>query len=119
MDTGVTAHLHADPGILHYVRNNAMNPFVYVENGSRIPVSATGDTHLPFSYSFRPLRLNSVLITPDIIKNLVSVRRFARDNKCSIEFDEFGFSVHDFQTKRTLLQCDSTGNLYPVMKPST
>nr|GEX55418.1 copia protein [Tanacetum cinerariifolium] len=37
---------------------------------------------------------------------------------CSIEFDSFGFSVKDFMTRRVLLRCDSTGDLYPVMAPS-
>ncbi|GJT13083.1 hypothetical protein Tco_0860125 [Tanacetum coccineum] len=43
---------------------------------------------------------------------------FVRDNNCTIEFDEFGFSVKDFMTRWVLLRCDSTGDLYPVMAPS-
>ncbi|GKB81397.1 hypothetical protein Tco_0948292 [Tanacetum coccineum] len=34
------------------------------------------------------------------------------------EFDPFGFFVKDFQNDQVLLCCDSTGPLYPVMKPS-
>ncbi|GKA90375.1 ribonuclease H-like domain-containing protein [Tanacetum coccineum] len=34
------------------------------------------------------------------------------------EVDPFVFPVKDFQTHRLLLRCDSTGPLYPVMKPS-
>ncbi|GKG50318.1 ribonuclease H-like domain-containing protein, partial [Tanacetum coccineum] len=33
-------------------------------------------------------------------------------------FDAFGFSVKDFLMRRVLLQCDSTGDLYPVIAPS-
>ncbi|GKC06877.1 ribonuclease H-like domain-containing protein [Tanacetum coccineum] len=44
--------------------------------------------------------------------------QFTRDNKCSVEFDEFGFSVKDFLTRHILLKCDSSGDLYPVTKPS-
>nr|GEW01429.1 ribonuclease H-like domain-containing protein [Tanacetum cinerariifolium] len=43
---------------------------------------------------------------------------FVRDNYCTVEFDAFGFSVKDFLTCRVLLRCDSTGDLYSVMKPS-
>nr|GEX24738.1 hypothetical protein [Tanacetum cinerariifolium] len=43
---------------------------------------------------------------------------FVRDNNCTIEFDAFGFSVKDFMTRRVLLRCDSTGDLYPVTYPS-
>nr|GEU99862.1 ribonuclease H-like domain-containing protein [Tanacetum cinerariifolium] len=36
-----------------------------------------------------------------------------------LEFDPFGFSVKDFITRWVLLRCNSTGDLYPVTKPST
>ncbi|GJU87777.1 ribonuclease H-like domain-containing protein [Tanacetum coccineum] len=81
------------------------------------PVTNSG--HSVLSTPFRPLRLNNVLITPNIVKNLISVRQFVRDNSCTVEFDPFGFSVKDFITRRVLLRCDSTGELYPVTKPST
>ncbi|GJT44895.1 ribonuclease H-like domain-containing protein [Tanacetum coccineum] len=66
----------------------------------------------------RPLYLHNVRVTPNIIKNLIYVRQFTRDNKCTIEFDEFGFSVKDFLTRHILLRCDNSGDLYPVTKPS-
>ncbi|GKE97518.1 ribonuclease H-like domain-containing protein, partial [Tanacetum coccineum] len=44
---------------------------------------------------------------------------FVLDNYCTVEFDAFGFSVKDFLTRRVLLRCDSTEDLYPVTKPST
>nr|GEV51027.1 hypothetical protein [Tanacetum cinerariifolium] len=40
------------------------------------------------------------------------------DNKCSVEFDEFGFSIKDFLTRHIILRCDSSGDLYPVTKSS-
>ncbi|GJY36138.1 replication protein A 70 kDa DNA-binding subunit B [Tanacetum coccineum] len=66
----------------------------------------------------RPLHLHNVLVTPNIIKNLIYVRQFTRDNKCIVEFDEFGFSVKDFLNRLILLRCNSSGDLYPVTKPS-
>ncbi|GJV77485.1 hypothetical protein Tco_1509069, partial [Tanacetum coccineum] len=44
---------------------------------------------------------------------------FTRDNNCTIEFDAFGFSAKDYLTRHILLRCDSSGDLYPVTKPST
>ncbi|KAL4555611.1 hypothetical protein LXL04_038235 [Taraxacum kok-saghyz] len=119
MDTGATAHLHNDTGILKSFSNTcSFSDFsVLVGNGSRIPVTKSGHSTLG-SNPFRTLHLKNILITPQIIKNLVSVRKFTRDNKCSIKFDEFGFSVKDFRTKQTLLRCDSTGDLYPVTSSS-
>ncbi|GJY10794.1 ribonuclease H-like domain-containing protein [Tanacetum coccineum] len=42
------------------------------------------------------------------------LKQSLRNNKCTIEFDEFGFSVKDYWTRQILLRCDSTGDLYPV-----
>nr|GEW95363.1 ribonuclease H-like domain-containing protein [Tanacetum cinerariifolium] len=42
-----------------------------------------------------------------------------QDNDCTIKFDAFGFSVKEFLTRHILLRCDSSGDLYPVTKPST
>nr|GEW14646.1 probable receptor-like protein kinase At5g47070 [Tanacetum cinerariifolium] len=44
--------------------------------------------------------------------------QFTRDNNCTVEFDAFGFSVKDFLTRRILLRCDSSGDLYPVTSSS-
>ncbi|GJZ00830.1 hypothetical protein Tco_0518259 [Tanacetum coccineum] len=77
-----------------------------------IPVTNTGHSILPTPT--KSLHLNNVLITPHIVKNLI----FVRDNNCTIEFDAFGFSVKNFLTRRVLLRCDSTGDLYPVTASS-
>ncbi|KAJ9566937.1 hypothetical protein OSB04_002903 [Centaurea solstitialis] len=111
MDTGATNHLASDTGILNSISNmNKLNS-VLVGNGTSIPVTHTGHSTL---YSLhRPLHLHNVLITPEIIKNLISVRKFTTDNITSIEFDPFGFSVKDLLTKQLLLRSDSSGDLYP------
>jgi hypothetical protein len=45
-------------------------------------------------------------------RNLLSVRQFTHDNNYSIEFDALGFSVKDIPSRRLMLRCDSTGDLY-------
>ncbi|GJX67396.1 ribonuclease H-like domain-containing protein [Tanacetum coccineum] len=116
MDTGASSHLNDSVTNLSDVFNSCMYPSVSVGDGHSIPVTNTGHSILPTSV--RPLHLNNVLITPNIVKNLISVRQFVRDNNCTVEFDAFGFSVKDFMTRRVLLRCDSTGDLYPVTAPS-
>nr|GEX65898.1 pectinesterase inhibitor [Tanacetum cinerariifolium] len=44
----------------------------------------------------------------------IRVRKFTTDNKCSIDFDPYGFTVQDYHARQTLLRCDSTGDLYPL-----
>ncbi|GKB22141.1 ribonuclease H-like domain-containing protein, partial [Tanacetum coccineum] len=117
MDTGASSHLNDSVHCLSDIFNMCIYPSVAVGDGRFIPVTNSG--HSILSTPFRPLRLNNVLITPNIVKNLISVRQFFCDNSCTVEFDSFGFSVKDFLTRRVLLRCDSTGDLYPVTKPST
>jgi hypothetical protein len=74
-------------------------------------------THLSFPH--RNLVLNNVLVSPHIIKNSISIRRFTTDNNCSIEFDPFGLSVKDLQTRNVIARCNSSGNLYPFFSPAT
>lgn len=112
MDSGATSHLTGSAGMIMSNLKNASHQSVVVGNGSKIPVTYSGSTYLPSSS--RPLALNNVLVTPQIIKNLVSVRKFTTDNWCSVEFDPFGFSVKDLLTRKTLLRSNSQGDLYSV-----
>ncbi|KAJ9535086.1 hypothetical protein OSB04_un001838 [Centaurea solstitialis] len=115
------ADWYMDTGLLHIFMptqvSSSLLAIISVGDGSRIPVTHMGTTTLTHN-PYRTLSLNNVLITPQIIKNLISVRQFTRDNKCTIEFDEFGFSVKDYRTRQILLRCDSTSDLYPVTAPS-
>ncbi|GJZ84766.1 ribonuclease H-like domain-containing protein [Tanacetum coccineum] len=117
IDTGASSHLNSSASNLSTIFNQRLFPSVHVGDGALIPVTNTEHSIIPSSH--RPLHLHNVLVTPNIIKNLISVRQFTRDNNCTIEFDAFGFSVKDFLTRHILLRCDSSGDLYPVTKPST
>jgi hypothetical protein len=80
-----------------------------VGNRSSLPVTSVGDTALT-----DPFYLNNVLVTSDIIQNLLSVHRFTTDNWCSMEFDPFDLSVKDLLTKNMIIRCDSLGLLYTM-----
>nr|GEY85628.1 reverse transcriptase domain-containing protein [Tanacetum cinerariifolium] len=116
LDTCASSHLNNSFNSLSENFNTCMYPSVSVGNGHSLPVTNMGHSILPTPT--RSLHLNNVLITPHIVKNLIFVREFVRYNNCTIEFDAFGFSVKDFLTRRVLLRCDSTGDLYPVTAPS-
>ncbi|GKC78628.1 ribonuclease H-like domain-containing protein, partial [Tanacetum coccineum] len=112
MDTGASSHLNDSVSSLSDIFNMCIYPSISVGDGHSIPVTNSGHSILPTFH--RPLHLHNPFITPNIVKNLIYVRQFVRDNSCTIEFDAFGFSVKDFLTRRVLLRCDSTGDLYPV-----
>nr|GEV11441.1 ribonuclease H-like domain-containing protein [Tanacetum cinerariifolium] len=98
MDTGASSHLNNSVSSLSIVFNTCMYPSISIGDGHSIAVTNTGHNILPTPLN--SLHLNIVLITPHIIKNLIFVRQFVRDNNCTIEFDAFGFSVKDFMTRR-------------------
>ncbi|GJT57119.1 ribonuclease H-like domain-containing protein [Tanacetum coccineum] len=112
MDTEASFHLADNTCILTSFSNSSIYSSVFVGNGNFIPVTHTGHNFL--HTSSKPLQPNHILVTPHIIKNLIYVRKFTRDNDVSIKFDSYGFSVRDYQTRRILLRCDSTGDLYQV-----
>ncbi|GJT96439.1 ribonuclease H-like domain-containing protein [Tanacetum coccineum] len=117
MDTGASSHLNFNASNLSTIFDKRLFSSVHVGDGTSIPVTNTGYSIIPSHH--RPLHLHKVLVTPNIIKNLISVRQFTRDNNCTIEFDAFGFSVKDYLTRHILFRCDSSSDLYPVTKPST
>jgi len=85
---------------------------IVVGNGSIMPVTTTGSTELPSS-----LRLNNVLVSPQLIKNLISVRQFTIDNNCFVEFDPAGCSVKVLPSRTEIVRCNSSGPLYPLRLP--
>nr|GEV19961.1 ribonuclease H-like domain-containing protein [Tanacetum cinerariifolium] len=117
MNTGATSYLISNARHLRTIFNKRLFPSIHVGDDNSIPITNTGHNIIPSIH--RPLYLHNVLVTPNVIKNLIYVRQFTRDNNCTIKFDVFGFSVNDFLTCHILLQCDSSGDLYPVTTPST
>jgi hypothetical protein len=90
---------------------------IVVGNGSALPVTHTG--HHNILTTSTPLSLRNVLVSPKLVKNLISVKALTRDNPVNVEFDNLGFFVKERQTKTVILRCDDGGDLYPVTAPTT
>lgn len=86
---------------------------ITVENGNLIPIHGCGHTILP--NPFPPLSLNNVIHGHDLIKNLISMRKFTVDNNVFVEFDPFNFFVKNFETGLPIMRCNSMRYLYPIM----
>jgi hypothetical protein len=95
MDTGVDCHMTSDFGnLLSSQPPSSYHPTsIVIGNGSLLSVTSTSHTLL--SALNRPLHLHHIFVSPNIIKNLISVRQFTTDNQVSVEFDPFGLSVKD------------------------
>ena len=113
MDTGAISHMIWAQGTLinYFPLKHRLDNAIIVGNGQMIPVHGHGQISLPSSNE--SLTLTYVLHASKLIKNLISVRKFTRDNLVSVEFDPFGFSVKDLATKNVILRSNSTGDLYP------
>jgi hypothetical protein len=110
-DSDATHHTTPSVGNISTLRPLASsNPCsIIVGNGSSLPITSVGDSVLP-----GPFYLNNILLAPDMIQSLHSVRRFTTDNWCSMEFDPFGLSVKDLTTKNMIVRSNSTGPLYTM-----
>jgi hypothetical protein len=91
-DSDASNHTTSDAGNLTSVHpSTSTDPSsIIVGNGLALQVTSVGDSAL-----LGPFYLNNVLVTPNIIQNLLSVHRFTTDNWCSMEFDPFGLFVKD------------------------
>jgi hypothetical protein len=113
MDSSASSHMTGKQGTLtkYFTLVPHQSSHIVVGNGSRLPIFGTDHTHL------RAPNINfllaSVLHTPGLVSNLISVRKFTKDNWCSVEFDPFGFSVKDLITKNTILRSNNFSDLYP------
>jgi hypothetical protein len=76
-DSDASNHTTSSAGNLTYVRPPLpTNPLsIVVGNRSSLPVTSVGNTTFP-----DPFYLKNIIVTPDIIQNLLYVRRFTTDN---------------------------------------
>jgi hypothetical protein len=94
-DSDASNHTTSDVVHLTFVRPpTSTNPSsIIIGNGSALPITSVGDLVLPGLFY-----LNNVIVTPDIIQNLLSIRYFTAGNWCFMEFDPFDLSVKDLYT---------------------
>lgn len=112
MDSGATAHMTAHPSNLTSSTPVHTPTRITVGNGSSLPITHIGSASFPSTST--PINMSNVLFSPDLVTNLVSVRRLTRENPLTVEFDGVGFSVKDARTRMVLHRCESPDELYPV-----
>jgi hypothetical protein len=110
-DSGVTYHTTPSVGNIFTLRPlTSSNPSsIVVGNDSSLLITSVGDSVLP-----RPFYLNNILLAPNIVQSLLSIRCFTTDNWCSMEFDPFNLSMKDLTTKNMIVRSNSTGLLYTM-----
>jgi hypothetical protein len=85
-DSDATHHTTPLVGSISTLRPfTSSNPSsIIVGNESSLPITSVGDSVLP-----GPFYLNNILLAPDMVQSLLSVRRFTTDSCCSMQFDQY------------------------------
>ena len=89
LDSGASAHMSSNPGNLHSLHPFHSSSKIIVGSGAHLPITHVGQGS-PITTNF-PLVLRNVLLSPSLIKNLLSVCKLTTDNFVSIEFDPWFF----------------------------
>ena len=89
-DSGASFHTTPDASILSSVRPPHPSCPSSIMDGDRSCLPVTVVDSAPGSF-----RLPNVLVAPQMIYNLLSIRQFTANNSCSIEFDSSGLTVKD------------------------
>jgi histone deacetylase 1/2 len=110
-DSGASSHMSSSCNMLSSFTSSPFSS-ITLGDGSSIPISCVGQSHIPTKN--KPLLLRDVLVAPALIKKFIFVRKFTRDNLVSAEFDPFGLSVKDFRTKEEIARFNSSGDLYSL-----
>jgi len=113
-DSGASFHTTPDAGILSSVRppHPSCPSSIMIGDGSCLPTTSVGSALGSF-------RLPNVLVAPQIVHNLLSIRQFTAGNSYSVKFDSFGLTVKDSASQRPLLRCDSSRPLYTLSLPTS
>jgi hypothetical protein len=82
---------------------------IVVDNISSLLVTLVNNTTFP-----SPFYLDNILVTINIIQNLLSGHRFTIDNWCSMEFDPYGLSVKDLSSQNVIARCNNLRPLYTM-----
>jgi hypothetical protein len=115
-DSDATHHTTPSVGNISTLRRLASSNHssIVIGNGFSLPITSVGDSVLP-----GPFYLNNILLAPDMVQSLLSVRRFTTDNWCSMKFDRFGLSAKDLTIKNVIVRLNSTNPLYTMRIPKS
>jgi hypothetical protein len=111
-DTGTSDHITSDLDRLALHERYHGNDQVQVGNGSGLRIMHIG--HSSINIVDHPLALCNVLHVLEIVKPLMFVHKFSRDNDVFFEYHPWHFSIKDRQSRRSLLDGLCESGLYPI-----
>lgn len=115
-DTAATDHLTNDLDKLTMKEQYRGHDHVQTANGEGMRITHIVQSTLPTSS--HPLHLKNILHVPSVTRNLLSVKKFAYDNKVFFEFHPWYFLVKDRDSRAVLLRGGVRGGLYNLDESS-
>ncbi|KAK9073175.1 hypothetical protein SSX86_007499 [Deinandra increscens subsp. villosa] len=107
VDSGATDHMANSPGIVSNPLACHGNNNVYFGNGTSLPISHKGHHIL-----HNDIKLNDILVVPNLTKNLLSVAKLTNDNNIDVIFSRNQFFLQDRSTRQVLAQGKCEDGLY-------
>ena len=113
VDTGATHHMTSNVEVLNHLTPYNGDVNITVGNREGLVVQNIGSSILKTKR--KSLILHNVLHVPHITMNLLSVKKFCRDNNCWFVCDDLIFFIQDKATRRIVYQGHSDdGELFKI-----
>ncbi|CAH9089020.1 unnamed protein product [Cuscuta europaea] len=111
-DSGASAHITPNEGILENKSIYSGPLTVTIANGSNLPLVTVGE--LTFSSPPCPLHLKSVFHVPNLKYNLLSIQKLCADKNCYVIFYKNSVCIKDHNSGEVLFKASNQGGVYPI-----
>jgi hypothetical protein len=110
VDSAASHHVTTDLNALSMPQDYAGSDDIVIGDGTGLEITHTGSTTLPTPST--PFTLSNVLCVPSMQNNLISVSKFCKTNKVSVEFFPAFFVVKDLRTGAPRLREQNKNDVY-------
>jgi hypothetical protein len=110
VDSAASHHVTTDLNALSMPQDYAGSDDIVIGDGTGLEITHTGSTTLPTPST--PFTLSNVLCVPSMQNNLISVSKFCKTNKVSVEFFPAFFVVKDLRTGAPRLRGQNKNDVY-------
>lgn len=107
-DSGATNHMTSEVQLLQNLAPYSSGDTVQIGNGAHLNVTHIGHAKLG------SLKLNNVLLIPELAAHLLSIYQLCKQNNCLVWFDEFMCVIQDKVKGKVLYKGLSEQGLYPI-----
>ena len=121
LDSGATHHLTNDVNNMHVHEAYSGRSKLFIGNGASLCITHIGHAVLKLKNSITSptIKLNNILLVPQITKNLISISQLTKDNNVVVEFTDKFYFVKDKVKNLIMLQGKAENGLYKLLLVSS